>query len=916
MHGWSPGRRIVGGVRISRTSRLIAPFVAAALIAPLSVSHAAGGPATARPAPAKTCEPGSGWAPSTTRRLDPADSHHAYVGNGYLGVRVPPAGAGYVAPGALGEPEEKTGWPLYTPRYDGAFVSGLYAKGPKNTAERQAVAALPNWTGLDVTVGGETYGPRSKVSGYRQTLFLHCGFVRTSLTWTTAEGLRTDLVYDVLADRDSAHTGAVRLRMTPHWSGSTTVTDRVDGRGARRMTQTGGGSTGTPGTLAVSFRTDGTGVKGAVASTLRAPGRVGEAAHARKLSAQQSARFAVREGTSYEAVKYVGVDTSRTARVPRTAAVAASLKSAAHGWRGLFAAHTEAWRGLWSSRVDTPGRDELQLWLRSAQYGLLSATREGSRDSIAPTGLTSDNYAGMIFWDAETWMFPGLLATRPELARPVLDYRVRTMPAARANAAKLGFEGLFFPWTSSSEGDLWGECQSWDPPHCVTQNHLQGDIALAAWQYWLTTGDRGWLRSDGLPLLRGIAEFWASRVTANSDGSYSIKGVAGPDEYSNGVDDGVYTNAVAATALRHAASATEELGGSAPAAWRRIADGLRIPYDAKRKLFLQYAGYEGSRIKQADTVLLTYPLDWPMPKGAAAATLDYYAERTDPDGPAMTDSVHAIDAAAIDEPGCSTYTYLQRAVRPFVRGPFALFSEARGDKAGAEDPLSGSPAQDFLTGKGGFLQVFTHGLTGMRLRDGDALRLDPMLPPQLARGAEGDGESVTLRGLHWQGRTYDMAIGPDETTVRLTGGAPFGIDTPQGRFTVGRDAPAVLKTRRPDREPTADLARCRPVRATSQEPGLYAEAAVDGSRATVWSPDTDADTASLTVDLGTPTRTGRITPQWSARPASSRVETSADGRTWAAPGGDPVRWVRITVRTAEDAKTRPGLRGITVERAG
>ncbi|MCP5996120.1 hypothetical protein NL385_28680, partial [Klebsiella pneumoniae] len=77
-------------------------------------------------------------------------------------------------------------------------------------------------------------------------------------------------------------------------------------------------------------------------------------------------------------------------------------------------------------------------------------------------------------------------------------------------------------------GDLWDECQSWNPPHCVTQNHLQGDIALAAWQYWLATGDRAWLRRDGAPLLRGLAEFWASRVTANADGSYSVEGVAGP----------------------------------------------------------------------------------------------------------------------------------------------------------------------------------------------------------------------------------------------------------------------------------------------------------------------------------------------------------------------------------------------------
>ena len=52
----------------------------------------------------------------------------------------------------------------------------------------------------------------------------------------------------------------------------------------------------------------------------------------------------------------------------------------------------------------------------------------------------------------------------------------------RANAEKLGYRGTFYPWTSASAGDLESECHSVDPPHCRTQVHLQGDIALAAWQ--------------------------------------------------------------------------------------------------------------------------------------------------------------------------------------------------------------------------------------------------------------------------------------------------------------------------------------------------------------------------------------------------------------------------------------------------
>ncbi|MEV2257730.1 glycosyl hydrolase family 65 protein [Streptomyces anulatus] len=897
---------------LSRIS-VLAPLVAAALIAPLPLLADAAEPPAPLPGPAQpsgspaprpsphpavpACgrtdgqgAPGSSWAPTSTR-FGEAAGYDPYIGNGYLGHRVPPAGAGYAATG------EKTGWPLYTPRYDGAFVSGLYARDKAVSEGREVIAALPSWTNIDVGVGGETLGPDTpagRISHYRQTVFLSCGLVRTSLRWTTADGRATDLVYDVLADRSDVHTGAVRLRMTPRWSGAATVTGRLDDRGARRITLREDGT----------FRTLGTGIEGAVAQAMRRGSGVVESL---RPAARTSPRpTPVRAGRTYTFEKYVGVDTALTSRAPAEDAREAAHRAARRGWDRVFAANEAAWREAWSADVLVPGDRRLQGWLRSAQYGLLASTWRGSSDSIAPAGLTSDNYAGMVFWDAETWMFPGLLATRPELARPVVEYRYRTRDAARANAEKYGHRGLFYPWTSASRGRMDSECQSWDPPHCLTQNHLQGDVSLAVWQYYLATGDRDWLASRGWPLLRGIAEFWESRATANTDGSYSVNDVAGPDEYSNGVDDGVFTNAVAATALRNATRAARILGRSAPAAWNKVADHLRIPYDAEKKVFLQYAGYNGSTIKQADTVLLTYPLEWPMEPGAAAATLDYYAARTDPDGPAMTDSVHAIDAAETGEPGCSTYTYLQRSVRPFMRGPYELFSEARGEKSGAEDPLSGFPAEDFLTGKGGFLQVFTHGLTGLRLRE-DGVRLDPMLPHRLREG-------VTLKGLRYRDATYEVGIGPRTTTVRLTAGAPFTVHTAQGPRRLS--STLELPTRRPDLTPTADVARCRPVTATSEAPGLYAEAAVDGAPATSWSPD--GAEGSLTVDLGAkPLRLASVTPAWSdTAPVPYTVETSLDGRFWRPYlAGDTARKVRVTVRS-EDPEKPVGLAELRVEAEG
>jgi len=896
------------GTRVRELPRswLLAALLTCAIVA---AGLAGPGPAAAAPLASGTCPGGesdAGFTLSTTT-FNPTFTRHPFVGNGYLGQRVPPAGMGYVATG------EETGWPLFTPRYDGAFVTGLYGQDPNLVEGRQVIAAIPTWSTLTVSTGAETFTattPAARISNYEQALLMRCGLLSTSLTWTAGDGRSTDLAYDVLADQVHPHVGAVRLRLTPHWNGRATVTDVIDGAGARRLVQTGGGARGDT-TVDVTFATQTTAVPGAVASTL-APGESVAGANRSvgggNLTARQALSFTVRAGQTYELVKYVGVDTGLTSAQPETAAVTASQTAAAQGWERLLTDHAAAWADLWRSDIVLPDRPDLQAWIRSGLYGLASNIRQGGDTSISPVGLTSDNYAGLIFWDAETWMYPALLLLHPEIAKSVLEYRFRTLPGARANAQQLGLQGVFYPWTSASNGDLKTECHSVDPPHCITQIHLQGDIAVAVWQYYLATGDTAWLRDRGWPMLQGIAQFWAGRVTANGDGSFSINNVAGPDEFSNGVNDGVYTNAVAAAALRNATQAARILGEQAPAQWTTIADNLRLPFDQQRQVFLQYDGYDGSLIKQADTVLLIYPLEVPMPAQVAANTLDFYAERTDPDGPAMTDSIHAVDSAEIGEPGCATHTYLMRSVDPFIRDPFAQFVEARGDKAGSLDPLAGAPAFNFLTGHGGFAQVFTNGLTGLRWR-ADRVRLNPMLPPQLGRG-------VTLKGLHWQGRTFDVTVGPDDTTVSQRAGSPFAVESPQGTQMVSSGSPLRLKTRRPDLEPTDNLARCKPAQASSLELGMLAEGAVDGSAATLWAPAPTEAGGSLRVDLGKRSRISRITVRWTdTLPSTFQILTSNDGATWTpapptAPDGTlqhPVsaRHVRVDL-----------TRGATQERVG
>ena len=268
-----------------------------------------------------------------------------------------------------------------------------------------------------------------------------------------------------------------------------------------------------------------------------------------------------------------------------------------------------------------------------------------------------------------------------------------------------------------------------------------------------------------------------SKAVPASGGGYDITPIQPPDEYHTGVTDSAYTNAAAATALRDAISAANVVGAPAPAIWSTVADGVTktLPFDSTNNVYKEYAGYNGEQIKQADVVMLTYPIDFPMASGVGLSDLNYYAPRTDLQGPAMTDAIHSIDASALNAPGCSAYTYMLRSYEPFLRPPYDQFAETR------TGPNTGF---NFLTGVGGFLQVFENGYSGLRFET-NAIQLDPSLSPQLP--------GVTLRNMHWHGRTFTVAIGPRSTRVsvalRRRAPDPNARGQPDGRLGWERHDP-------------------------------------------------------------------------------------------------------------------------------
>ena len=824
---------------------------------------------------------------STSQFVNSFDAE-PYVGNGYFSQRIPAAGMGLLT--GLGT----IGWPLGTPRFTEALAAGLYAKTNASVGfypdeTKQVIALIPTWSTLTfATPNGDTYAPAtvtpSQISNYQQTENLQTGTVTTSGTWTSPHGQQATFSYRVLTDRAREHVGLVSLTLTPQWNGKTTVTGLLDGNGASRLTPAGAGVDLSSHTSYVTSRAIGTDFQVAESSTLRSsvsPNSDTAVGLDQPQTAGEQISFIAHPGQTYTFTKYVAVVTSRDSSSPAPDAHAASLQAAQLGQSALQSENAGAWSGIFAHSVLVTGDPALQTAINANTYDLYASIRPDSPDAIGPSGLSSDGYAGMVFWDSDIWMFPAILATHPEVARAAVDYRYDTLAAAKHDAAANGYQGAFYPWTAGDDGYTGSDCYGTttdandkiisDPNFsCSQELHLQADIAISQWEYYEATGDTTWLQTHGWPVLQALAQFWVSKAVPNSTGGYDISPIQPPDEYHTGVTDSAYTNAAAATALNDAIRAAQVVGVTPPASWSTVAAGVTktMPFDSNLNIYDEYKGYSGEQIKQADTVMLTYPLDFALPSGVGLSDLNYYAPRTDLQGPAMTDAIHSIDASALNAAGCSAYTYMLRSYEPFLRAPYDQFAETR------TGPNTGF---NFLTGVGGFLQVFEYGYSGLRFTP-TGVQLDPSLSPQLP--------GITLNGLEWHGRVFTVAIGLTSTTVTLTSGAALPVQTPGATMTVAPGKPVTIPTRRPDEQATNDLARCQSITASSWVPGNEPVAADDGSTATPWIPT--GPQATLTVQLAKRTNIKTVTvTRGSTASYGYNVEISTDGSSWRTVGIAP-----------------------------
>ncbi len=403
----------------------------------------------------------------------------------------------------------------------------------------------------------------------------------------------------------------------------------------------------------------------------------------------------------------------------------------------LLEEHEGAWAKRWHSDIQIGGDPEAQQIVHALMFYLLCCVRENSADSIPPEALVGDHYLGHIFWDAEIWMFPALLAQHPALAKTILDYRFAHLNQAKQIARNEGLAGADFPWESASSGNEVA------PPEFAHERHITADVGWAHWQYWRWTHDKKWLKERGWPVISNVADLWASRAKLNAQtGKYDILRVLGPDENGGLVDNNTFTNAMAESCLENAVAASRVLDIRPNPRWSEVARNLALPFDNVRGVYLKNQNDKGGTTKQADGELTIYPANLPMSRDVAAKTFDFHRVRAIRSGPAMTTSVQTIIAARLGRK-MQAESLFRESYRPFVRGPFLLFSEKRSlDRC------------FFATGAGGVLQSVLYGFGDLQAQGfGTKVALRKIVLPK-------SWTSLTISGIKHDGKIYTLKVTP------------------------------------------------------------------------------------------------------------------------------------------------------------
>lgn len=406
-----------------------------------------------------------------------------------------------------------------------------------------------------------------------------------------------------------------------------------------------------------------------------------------------------------------------------------------------------------SSDVEISGDERAQRAIRWNLYQLAQATARTQEQGVAAKGVTAGGYDGHYFWDTEVYVIPYLAYTDPEVARKLLRFRWRMLPAARKRAEEMSEQGALYPWRTIN-----GEEASAYYAAGTAQYHINAAVVYALERYLFATGDVDFLAEEGAEMLVETARMWRALGFFAGDGKFHIHRVTGPDEYTTVVNDNFYTNVMARFNLSYAVQAVRLLLEFDPeafnslcrstsldideiATWERAAGQMYLPFDERLGInpqddaFLELESwdfadtpdekyplllnfhplviYRHQVLKQADVVLAMHLRGHRFARDQKKANFDYYDPITTGDS-SLSACVQSIVAAEVGEAELA-FDYFEQAL-------YLDLSDTHGNTSDGVH----------IASAGGVWAAIVHGFAGL-VDNGEHLRFSPRLPVQWRR---------------------------------------------------------------------------------------------------------------------------------------------------------------------------------------
>ncbi len=532
--------------------------------------------------------------------------------------------------------------------YPGTYLAGGFNRLISDVAgraiENEDLVNLPNWLLLTFHIedGPEFSVDAVELLEYRQALDLRQGVLRRTLVFRDNEGRETELTERRFVSMADKNIAALEVTLTArNWSGAVSFASALDGSvvnaGVPRYRDLASAHL-----KPVSASRPGPDTTCLVVETSQSHIRVAEAARTRLNTGTNTApvrpelikrhgyiglvlSVTAHRGVPLTVEKIVTLYTSRESGISEPAYAALTRLKNADGFDTLLERHVMAWDAIWRRcAIDVDdGNDEVGMLLRLHSFHVLQTVSPHTIDidaGLPARGLHGEAYRGHVFWD-ELFVLPFLTSVFPEVARALLLYRYRRLPAAVRAARAEGLAGAMFPWQSGSDGreetqvvHLNPKSGRWLPDNSRIQRHVNVTIAYNIWRYYEITGDAAFLSSYGAELLAQIARFLASLTSFNdASGRFMIRGVMGPDEYHDadpwsnepGIDNNAYTNVMVSWTLQRACEALSRLSGPRRDElvrllriddveldrWRYISRRLFVPF-LPDGVIAQFEGYE------------------------------------------------------------------------------------------------------------------------------------------------------------------------------------------------------------------------------------------------------------------------------------------------------------------------------------